>query len=52
MATEKEFFGTVLELHGDRMNFTTLLEDNGIFPSYDTTYKVQSFFVIMLFIQL
>ena len=39
METEREFFSTVLSLH-EKMNFTKILTDNDIFPSYDKTYRV------------
>ena len=40
METEREFFSTVLSLHEQQMNFTKMLTDNDIFPSYDNTYWV------------
>ena len=39
MADEHGFFNTTLALH-ERMNYTTLLSNQGIEPSYDHKYKV------------
>ena len=39
MSNEHDFFQTTLGLHVE-MNFTTLLESQGIQPSYDHKYEV------------
>ena len=48
MADEHGFFNTTLALH-ERANYTTLLSNQGIEPSYDHKYKV-CIIIIMLIV--